>query len=80
MPTTSIQEVIADEGIFALSKVTVEAVTSEIDNNIQSENIKNGVSILGVTGTLEEGYKISVEENTLIFNSGVSVEEGELVI
>lgn len=36
-----------------LSSVTVNAVTSSIDSNIQAGNIKNGVTILGVTGTLE---------------------------
>lgn len=34
-----------------LSSVTVNAVTSSIDSNIQAGNIKNGVTILGVTGT-----------------------------
>ena len=32
---------------------TVSAVTSEIDSNIISDNIKSGVEILGVTGTYE---------------------------
>lgn len=31
--------------------VTVSAVTSSIDSNIKAANIKNGVKILGVTGT-----------------------------
>ena len=35
--------------------MTVNAVTSAIDNNIQAGNIKKDVSILGVTGTLESG-------------------------
>ena len=34
--------------------VTVEAVTSAIDNNIKSENIKTGVSILGVLGSFPD--------------------------
>ena len=34
---------------------TVHAVTSAIDSNIQPENIKEGVTILGVAGTLSEG-------------------------
>ena len=37
-----------------LGTVTVNAVTSSIDSNIQPENIKQGVSILGVEGTLRE--------------------------
>jgi len=47
-----------DEG-YDLSQVTVNAVTSSIDANIQAENIKEGVEILGVTGTLEEGIDTS---------------------
>lgn len=35
----------------AFSKVTVAAVTSSIDANIVAENIKSGVTILGVEGT-----------------------------
>lgn len=53
-PTTSQQVVTADTG-YELAQVTVEAVTSAIDSNIQPQNIVEGVSILGVTGTLEEG-------------------------
>ena len=53
-PTTSEQVVMADEG-YELASVTVTAVTSDIDNNIQPENIKQGVEILGVQGTLEQG-------------------------
>lgn len=32
---------------------TISAVTSAIDNNIQAENIKKGITILGITGTYE---------------------------
>lgn len=35
--------------------ITVEPVTSAIDSNIRSENIKAGISILGVFGTLSGG-------------------------
>lgn len=48
--------VLPDDGIFALSRVTVEAVTSKIDNNIKPENIKGGVKILGVEGNIEEVF------------------------
>lgn len=54
-PTTSSQTIVADVNYDGLSKVSVGAVTSAIDSDIKSENIKKGVSILGVNGTLEEG-------------------------
>ena len=49
-PTTSKQTVEPDEGKL-FSKVTVNAVTAAIDDNIVEGNIKSGVTILGVTGT-----------------------------
>lgn len=53
-PDISEQEVIATTtGKIGLSKVTVAAVTAAIDSNIVAENIKSGVTILGVQGTLE---------------------------
>ncbi len=38
-----------------MSSVSVSAVTSSIDSNIQAGNIKDGVTILGVTGNLASG-------------------------
>lgn len=52
-PTTSEQVISADVQYSGLNEVTVEPVTSEVDSNIQPSNIKEGVTILGVTGTLE---------------------------
>ena len=40
----------ADNGYSGLGQVTINAVTSAIDSNIQPENIVDGVTILGVTG------------------------------
>lgn len=51
-PTTSEQEITATSG-KTLRKVTVAAVTASIDANIVAENIKDGVTILGVTGTYD---------------------------
>lgn len=48
-PTTSQQTIPAGY----TSGGTIGAVTSSIDSNIQAENIKNGVTILGVEGTYE---------------------------
>lgn len=65
-PTTSEQIVVADTG-YELAQVTVEGVMSSIDSNIQASNIKDGVTILGVTGTLEEGIipmgQLEITEN-----------------
>ena len=49
-PTTEEIVVEADEG-KVLGKVTVAGVTAAIDTNIIAENIKSGVTILGVEGT-----------------------------
>lgn len=52
-PTTSQQTVTADAGYDGLDEITVNGVTSAIDNNIQAGNIKKNTTILGVTGTYE---------------------------
>lgn len=66
-PTTSTQTIVAPSGTDGYSPVNVGAVTSSIDANIIAENIKKDVSILGVTGILEEGITptgtISITEN-----------------
>ena len=53
-PTTYDQTIAPTKGSVFLGG-NVYAVTSAIDSNIQPENIKEGVSILGVTGTLSSG-------------------------
>ena len=53
-PKTQNQVINSDSGYTGLNEVTVEAVTNEIDENITSENIKSGVSILGVEGELKD--------------------------
>lgn len=54
-PTTSSQTITPDENYDGLSKVTINGVTSAIDSDIKATNIRKGIDILGVTGTLEEG-------------------------
>ena len=53
-PTIDGQEISTFDDL-KYNPITVEPVTSAIDSNIQPENIKEGVSILGVAGTLSEG-------------------------
>lgn len=68
-PTTSQQTITAPSGVDGYSPITVNAVTSSIDANITAGNIKNGVSILGVTGTYSGGgssSKYSVEIDNLL--------------
>lgn len=50
-PSKSNQTITAGEGYDGLGTVTVAAVTAAIDSNITAENIKSGVTILGVTGS-----------------------------
>ena len=61
MPTTSSQTITASGGVDGYSPISVSAVTSSIDNNIISENIKSGVSILGVSGSV-------IEKNTTVLS------------
>ena len=56
VPTTSQQIVTPDQSYNALSSVTVNAVDNTIDSNIVAENIKDGVSILGINGSFEGDY------------------------
>lgn len=50
-PTTSKQVKTPSTGKNAITKCTINAVTAAIDSNIKAENIKSGVTILGVTGS-----------------------------
>lgn len=52
-PTPAEQTITAGEDYDGLGTVTVNAVTAAIDENITADNIKSGVTILGVTGTYE---------------------------
>ena len=53
VPTTEAQE-IYPEANKSFVKVNVEPVTAAIDTNIKPTNIRAGVQILGVTGTVIE--------------------------
>lgn len=50
-PSTGTQTITPSAGKNGITSATVNPVTSSIDANIQAGNIKNGVQILGITGT-----------------------------
>lgn len=54
-PSTEYQIIEADKGYDGLLAVDVFPVTADIDKNIIAENIKDGVTILGVQGNLKSG-------------------------
>ena len=72
-PTTAEQTITPTAG-SVFSSGTVHAVTSSIDSNIQPENIKEGVTILGVAGTLSEGSGVFVVPDGMKFK-GSTVSE-----
>lgn len=71
-PTINSQTIIPDENYNGLTSVEVSAVTSNIDENIKAENIKSGVEILGVTGTLELGTGVDTSDATATTDDIVS--------
>lgn len=70
-PTTSQQIITADEGYDGLGTVTINAVTSNIDNNIQPGNILEDVFILGVEGTVKSEETIFREVNLEEFGNNI---------
>lgn len=70
-PSIELQEILPDDRYDALSKVIIEAVNSEIDDNIISENIKDGVEILGIVGNYdnrkeEQSKSVEITQNGVI--------------
>lgn len=57
-PSIGKQTITFDSGYDGLRQVIINEVTNKIDSNIKSDNIKQGVSILGVQGTLEPGAEV----------------------
>lgn len=51
---------------------TISAVTSAIDSDIKAENIKSGITILGVTGNLD-GVTLNVTDASNITVSGTTL-------
>lgn len=70
-PTIYSQEILPSENINGISKVILNPVTSDIDENIKAENIAKGINILGIEGSLEfikEDIIINPSINTQILN------------
>lgn len=62
---------IVDEGDVAagyvgIERVTVPVVTAAIDTNITPENIKSGISIIGVTGVYNQDFEYTTLYNRLV--------------
>ena len=56
LPSTVAYSITPDER-YVFNRVDVSAVTAAIDSNIQAENIKSGVEILGVSGNYGTDYR-----------------------
>lgn len=50
IPSTTQQIIVPSDGKNGMTRLTVEAVDSSIDENIKPENIKEGTNILGIDG------------------------------
>ena len=61
-PTTSVQSFTPTSPYTGFNQVYIGAVTSSIDNNIKAENIKSGVSILGVEGSMTPAPDYYIEK------------------
>ena len=80
-PETTQQVVTPEEGYTGFGQVTVEAVTSAIDANIQAGNIKKDVTILGVTGNFDptpnlSNLNITPSINAQEYNPAISGVDG----
>lgn len=62
-PSTSAQTITATGGIDGYSPINVSAVDSSIDPNILSNNILQGVTILGISGSAVELRSVSLIAN-----------------
>ena len=67
-PTTEQQTILPQAPAIGFLQVTIEPVTPSIDPDIQPENIKQGVDILGVQGTLKPpGIPIDEDSQTPLY-------------
>lgn len=65
-PTVNTREYYPDEGYDSFKKVTVQAISSALDADLKSENIRENVDIFGVRGTLTplRSTDITIEPST----------------
>ena len=75
-PSISQQSITADAGYSGLGTVTVNAVTSAIDQNIVANNIKSGITILGVEGNVTELNATTVNVTPTTSSQTISPEGG----
>ena len=78
-PRTSQQVITPDQNYNALSQVTIEAVTSNIDSNIEAGNIRSGISILGIIGNYVGSAMKEYNSETAMNNDIANISEGEVV-
>lgn len=71
-PTLSQQVINIPSGYSGNGNITINAVTSAIDSNIQAGNIKKNVNILGVTGNFEVAQDIitNINDNYIVRTNG----------
>ena len=53
-PSTEVQYIGPEDGFDGIEDIKLNPVTANIDKDIRSENIREGVNILGIEGTLKE--------------------------
>lgn len=76
-PTTQEQVITADTG-YELGSVVVQGVTSDVDQNITSRNIKKSVQILGVNGAYTtHAYKVTTAQE---MNAITGMEVGDYCV
>ena len=68
-PSTTSQTITPPTGVDGYDDISVNAVTSAIDNNITAGNIKKDVTILGITGSYEGGGTPDLQTKTFTASS-----------
>lgn len=77
-PSTKQQVISPSEGYQGFDVLTINAVDNTIDSNIQPDNIKKGVEILGVEGTYDNYVEPKLQEKT-IDSSSLYVDTKDIV-